>query len=758
MRSSYAIAVLILLTVQLTAQPYQTVYPGFEHVEYTGLFVLGQRVYRVGLEHVIEMSSDNGETWHSLTPHVRQFNIVQVAAARDYAIATLLPMRWAPDGWEDSTHTSLLLFTKDEIEPRLIEVPWFIPVTEPFRRYLFCDATDDAIFLQQGYTDAALIRSTDLGRTWEKLPIPDSLNTRHSLYFHDRDVGMLIGMHLGMVGTFVFTTQDAGRSWMRASVAPCPSWGGELYDRLKPPAIWISADTVMYLDESYVTQMSTDGGETWSPQTNWSGSITSYFLGRDGSGYLAFDGGTIAKTSGFGANAITIRESLYLNSRQIPLLLHTEPDNLFYADVYGVTAHSNDGGLSWVDEKYQRYTSATRPRIFSMDTVFMSVYPTQEPYSSNWYMRTTDGGETWDECIDMRNRDWENLHVATPEVWYATRATTPEDDDIVLRTSDAGRTWNAVDEGSSDWLRINTWKGTFSVGEEVFWFPMDSVFRATNDGGTTWRSIDPGVGRLYQGTLDISHYPYCYFVTAGLIFSSTDGGDHWSRFPSAPRSWRTGQLAITPNGTVYVQARDNSSGASVEKMFRSFDHGATWDSVDVTQTQITFSTIDDEGRSCGYAARSIFQGGRPMVSTTDGWQTFRVEGEMFSDVFQDIRFIDSDNGYVTTRYSIFKTTNGGINWTNVTPSIPQSPRILSIWPQPLTQGGMMSTEIELIRPGPVRIELYDLLGRRRAVVWDAEVTVTRRTVQWSTIGLERGVYVLRMAAGNGVASGKVVVN
>jgi hypothetical protein len=70
---------------------------------------------------------------------------------------------------------------------------------------------------------------------------------------------------------------------------------------------------------------------------------------------------------------------------------------------------------------------------------------------------------------------------------------------------------------------------------------------------------------------------------------------------------------------------------------------------------------------------------------------------------------------------------------------------------------MMSTEVDLTRPGPVKIELYDLLGRQRAVVLDTEVTATRRTVQWSTAGLERGVYVLRMVTGSGAANAKIVV-
>jgi photosystem II stability/assembly factor-like uncharacterized protein len=281
----------------------------------------------------------------------------------------------------------------------------------------------------------------------------------------------------------------------------------------------------------------------------------------------------------------------------------------------------------------------------------------------------------------------------------------------------------------------------------------------TSDGGLTWSRIDPSPNSNFDrvGHVDISKYPECYCLMHGGFFRSVDGGLSWTKWPDTDRNWYVlnRNMIVTPDNHIYLQTYDGVNGSAKWKLYRSLDKGVSWDSIDVVQQQIKLSFISTDGQSTGY--RDRYDGTYELVSTTDEWRSYTVE-EYSTTAINEILFMDANNGFLATQYSILKTTNGGVNWTNVMHSIPQSSRILSTWPQPVSQGGMMRTEVELTHPGPVRIGLFDLLGRRRAVVSDAEVTATRRTVQWSTIGLERGVYVLRMVTGDGVASGKVVVN
>jgi len=60
-------------------------------------------------------------------------------------------------------------------------------------------------------------------------------------------------------------------------------------------------------------------------------------------------------------------------------------------------------------------------------------------------------------------------------------------------------------------------------------------------------------------------------------------------------------------------------------------------------------------------------------------------------------------------------------------------------------------------PGEVALALFDVLGRRVAVVADGPADATERTVTLDATGLSAGVYVLRLVAGGRVESRTVTV-
>jgi hypothetical protein len=214
-------------------------------------------------------------------------------------------------------------------------------------------------------------------------------------------------------------------------------------------------------------------------------------------------------------------------------------------------------------------------------------------------------------------------------------------------------------------------------------------------------------------------------------------------------------VEVLPEGGIFV--------LSDERIYHSSDDGSTWENWEaiapLNARTVQFTKL--EGIEAGGMQNLYWYGAQSNINTTsDGWRTRHLEWSFGFEIVRSYTytfFLDRQHMWIYGMNAMYRSTNGGVNWTTVTPSIPQSPRIISSWPQPVSRGGMMSTEIELSRPGLVRIELYDLLGRRWAVVWDAEVTATRRTVQWSTAALERGVYVLLMVTTGGTASGRVVV-
>ncbi|MBN1449198.1 MAG: hypothetical protein JXA28_14825 [Bacteroidetes bacterium] len=756
MRIVTVLALLITGTTALRAQPYEPVYPGYWPKTWSAMFALGDTWYRTGLHHLIECSTDQGATWENRTPDIPRFNILSVSASDQYAIGVLSPMQWAPPDWEDSTHTTVLLFRKGVLDPEYLRIPWFVPVTEGYLRKLVAFTAGDALFVAQAYSGIALLRSTDAGRTWAKLPLPDSLRNTVQIYarFHDRDRGILMANKLeGPPGLSIWVTHDAGERWTLVSGITMkipPSNGMSMH--VMPVVRWLSPDSVVLVDQNNRLLLSDDGGLHWNTMTENLGlsTIVDLTMNSGGNGYVVTDEGLVAGTSDFGVSYRTLRPAFRADDprRGIPsILLQSAPSVLSVTDRVGTTQRTSDGGISWEEEALQDYFDGQQLKVISMDTVFLRMY---ELSTGSWlYVRTFNGGLTWEKCYDITGtKQLYRIEFVTPELWYGFRTPTVDDSSVVHQSRDAGVTWQPVYSGDvPDWL-TTVYKGTPHHGEETFAFPSKTGIHMTTDGGRTWSVKGENlIPESQGGYLDISQYPDCYLSTVAGFHRSTDGGDTWTRILDR----RGANLIVADAGRVYLEYSPVGPYAP-RMLLRSMDGGSTWDSLKMAAGTYEFTYIDEHGRgsALGYNARAF-------LSTDDHWQTHTVQGERYGENPRGIRFLDRLNGWVSLSRSILRTTNGGVNWTKVTPSLPVSPRILSTWPQPAPQGGMMSTEIELTRPGPVRIEIYDLLGRRRAVVWDAEVTATRRIVQWSTAGLERGFYLLRMVTTAGAASGRVVV-
>jgi hypothetical protein len=78
--------------------------------------------------------------------------------------------------------------------------------------------------------------------------------------------------------------------------------------------------------------------------------------------------------------------------------------------------------------------------------------------------------------------------------------------------------------------------------------------------------------------------------------------------------------------------------------------------------------------------------------------------------------------------------------------VPEAVKLLPNYPNPFTQ--RTTLEYTLPEAVPVRLQVYDILGRRVATLADERQTAGFHTVTWTPRGLASGVYILRMQAGD----------
>jgi len=221
---------------------------------------------------------------------------------------------------------------------------------------------------------------------------------------------------------------------------------------------------------------------------------------------------------------------------------------------------------------------------------------------------TNDGGYTWSSKSGKIEDGLTTVSFGTSNTGYAVG-----ENGTVLKTSNGGNSWNGISSGTNSLLY-----GVSFVNENTGYIAGDNpaVVLKTIDGGSTWEDII--ISGLSGGYSDI------FFITENIgiasaeygVYSTTDGGLSW----------------VTAQSGVYNQCR----------------------------YQISMIT-EEKGWIAGYNSR--------IAVTNDGGINFSQQDGGTENQFQDIHFVDENNGMVvgfsSTTGTILKTTNGGGTWETV---------------------------------------------------------------------------------------------
>ncbi|HWJ20731.1 MAG TPA: hypothetical protein VNS52_00130 [Gemmatimonadaceae bacterium] len=258
--------------------------------------------------------------------------------------------------------------------------------------------------------------------------------------------------------------------------------------------------------------------------------------------------------------------------------------------------------------------------------------------------RSTDSGATW---VNVGLRETGRIgrivvHPTNPKVVYVCalgRATGPQEERGVYRTTDGGATWKRV------------------------------LFVDANT-GCSGLALDPhNPNVLFAGMWQVEMHTWAMFSggPSSGVYVSRDGGSSWSRIthPGLPKS-PVGKIdvAVAPsNGRrVYALIQTADQGS----LWRSDDGGRAWRAVNWNRALI--------GRA-GYYVRlavspkdadEVLVANSSFFRSTDGGKQFveRPWGGDNHDIWYDPR--NADRIGLTNDLGALLTTNHGKSWTNVT--------------------------------------------------------------------------------------------
>uniref|UniRef100_Q01PB5 Sortilin N-terminal domain-containing protein n=1 Tax=Solibacter usitatus (strain Ellin6076) TaxID=234267 RepID=Q01PB5_SOLUE len=312
---------------------------------------------------------------------------------------------------------------------------------------------------------------------------------------------------------------------------------------------------------------------------------------------------------------------------------------------------TNDGGQTWAcvsDPVRLTGIGAVAVAPSRPDTLYVGASGTGP--TAGLY-RSTDAGDHW-ELVALQGHAVASI-VIDPRNSDLVMAAAG--DTGVLRTSDGGKTWNAVLPDSklgAVWLVFdpddprNVYAGTRPAGAGGFGGgggrgappvttpATDSQVYRSGDEGLTWVKTSPdGLPGGNFGTISLAVAPgtkgqRVYDYVAQGLFRSDDGGAHWSRATDDPRLIGGGQFH-----DVIVDPRNpNILFATQTSLYRSIDAGKTWESYTGAPSGADFNYLWIDPTDDRYMILATDQGAGVSMNAGRTWTSWynQPTGQMYN--------------------------------------------------------------------------------------------------------------------------------
>lgn len=469
--------------------------------------------------------------------------------------------------------------------------------------------------------DTGLILSTDAGATWRPLPTP---KTASNVAFDPTDEAVLYG---AFFAEGMRKSTDKGKTWSdisRGLVAGRQQTPAAILDFAVNPRNPQELVAIGNANWHAMFYKSKDGGASWEAN----GTLK---YDRDANPTLPDD-----PPNGIGGH--TVLKNVAINPGN--------PDELFMCGNWR-NAWSGDGGRTWEERDRGADMSCIHDIQFHKGKTYVSAMDEGSLVSEDngkhwkalWPARYKEdfSGHNWRIRVLPLDNGGDRI-IGTNSPWLTQYPS------CVVISDDGGRTYRAAATGLPDYtVTANTMWGrgyprALAVdpnhpnvlylgidGDPTPGKPGGGIFKS-EDAGLTWKQLpnQPGSRRMFYGlAVDPTNSQRLFWGAAGGVWRSEDGGASWKKVHT---DGCTFNLMINARGDVY---------AGGQNLWRSTDHGATW---------------------------------KPLTNFTD--ERLSVVGIAGDPRNPDVLWISRTIWNFDIAGGIYKSTDGGATWTEITGDIP----------------------------------------------------------------------------------------
>jgi autotransporter-associated beta strand protein len=504
-----------------------------------------------------------------------------------------------------------------------------------------------------------------------------------------------VGQNTGTNGTGIFKTTNGGTSWTNttATISGTAPFTDIKIDPANSQHLLAAVGGGVTPSGVYV---STNGGTSWVAQggglptgtsLNWtrvafapSNSQVIYATFANTSGSLA--SAWITSNGGTSWTQLTATPN-FLNGQgnyATTLIVDPKNPNIVYAGGGSGTnsfIETTNSGASWTDIS----TAITGTSPHSMHHA-IAVDATGRVIDGNdggvWRLdNSLPGAQAWTNITS-------NLQIGEM-LGGALDPTNPTNNAFAGNQGNAvnqftgGLVWTARDSSDSGAVRIDSATTPLTVYRQVpssSSFGSGGIFRKSTDGGVTWANATTGITTTDpQSTydpfvVDPNNGNHVFFGT-NRVYETTTAGGTWTPISTTnTNGWTTTSaivaLAVAPSATGTIYA---SAGGS---LFSTTNDGAAWSSHTSIPAIFTNLFVDPSNSLICYGISSSFVSPQIFKSTDGGGQWTNISGNLPANVpaYSLALNTAANTMYLGTDNGVYATTNGGTSWAPFGTALP----------------------------------------------------------------------------------------
>lgn len=566
---------------------------------------------------------------------------------------------------------------------------------------------------QLGGDGSGLYKSTDGGETWDRLDADNGLPSgpagRIGLALCRDDPDVMYALYTNGTNYLGFyRTNDGGTTWFNADPDRelGDGFGGFSWYFGQVRVAPDNPNRVYVMDVKFMH--SDDGGETWNSQP---GTHVDHhalaFHPVDPSFVLNGNDGGLAISQNSGLSWSTVSDLPVTQFYEIGL----DPSNptRFYGGTQDNGTLRSNGPDGWTrilgGDGFYVIVDPTNPNVLyaeSQNGALVKIVDGQASSATNGIRSTNAESRNWSTPVVL---DPNNAQV----LYYGTNR--------LYRTEDGAKSWEAISQNLTRRLSGFSLIGTLST---IAVAPTNSNF-------------------VYVGTDD------------GKVWVSPDYGTTWNDVTGdLPFRWVT-RVVVDPTdeNTAYVTYSGLRWRDPQPHVFRTRDQGRTWENITANLPDAPVNAFAVDPRNSDYLYLGSDIG---AFVSEDGGVSWALLGDGLPAVpVYDLKLFEDE-----TRRFLVAGTHGRSMYTldlaNVPPlvpaavddeaPIPQAVALEAGYPNPFTTQTTLT--YRLAARAEVRLEVYDILGRRVATLFEGVASPGAHTAVWDASTAASGAYVARL--------------